>query len=103
MYRRRGWYAGMIVTPTLNGKVHICVNLNVSIYPETHILISVEETLSLISGAISARCLLRILAFLFCEGIRKTNNIYHMFGHSIEIISAQNLYFRNSQVNKKGA
>lgn len=48
------WCAGMVVVPKRNGKVRICVDLtklNESVCQERHILPSVEQTLSQISGA----------------------------------------------------
>ena len=48
------WCAGMVVVSKPNGKVQICVNLtklNESVCCERHILPSVEQTLSQISGA----------------------------------------------------
>ena len=48
------WCAGMVVVPKPNGKVRICVDLtklNESVCRERHILPSVEQTLSQISGA----------------------------------------------------
>ena len=48
------WCAGMVVVPKSNGKVRICVDLtklNENVCHERHILPSVEQTLSQISGA----------------------------------------------------
>ena len=48
------WCAGTVVVPKPNGKVRICVDLtklNESVRRERHILPSVEQTLSQISGA----------------------------------------------------
>ena len=48
------WCAGMVAVPKPNGNVRICVdltNLKESVCYERHILLSVEQTLSQISGA----------------------------------------------------